>query len=204
MSLEVSIMAYPMFEAQFVRNVANAMVKAKEKAIINGTGSGQPKGILAETAPTGQNIDIAAATTALTYKDLCKAEAALPQAYDGAVWFMSKKTFETQIVGMVDNNGQPVARVNYGINGKPVNYILGREVILTGDYLPAFAESVTADTVFAFMFDPAYYLWNENMGMTVKRYTDEDTDDEVTKAIEIADGACADVNSLVTLTKKKA
>ena len=54
------------------------------------------------------------------------------------------------------------------------------------------------------MFDPAYYLWNENMGMTVKRYTDEDTDDEVTKAIEIADGACADVNSLVTLTKKKA
>lgn len=204
MSLEVSIMAYPMFEAQFVRNVANAMVKAKEQAIINGTGSSQPKGILAETAPTGQNIDIAAATTALTYKDLCKAEAALPQAYDGAVWFMSKKTFETQIVGMVDNNGQPVARVNYGINGKPVNYILGREVILTGDYLPAFAESVTADTVFAFMFDPAYYLWNENMGMTVKRYTDEDTDDEVTKAIEIADGACADVNSLVTLTKKKA
>ena len=100
--------------------------------------------------------------------------------------------------------GQPVARVNYGINGKPVNYILGREVILTGDYLPAFAASVTADTVFAFMFDPAYYLWNENMGMTVKRYTDEDTDDEVTKAIEIADGACADVNSLVTLTKKKA
>ena len=66
------------------------------------------------------------------------------------------------------------------------------------------AASVTADTVFAFMFDPAYYLWNENMGMTVKRYTDEDTDDEVTKAIEIADGACADVNSLVTLTKKKA
>ena len=204
MSLEVSIMAYPMFEAQFVRNVANAMVKAKEQAIINGTGSGQPKGILAETAPTGQNIDIAAATTALTYKDLCKAEAALPQAYDGAVWFMSKKTFETQIVGMVDNTGQPVARVNYGINGKPVNYILGREVILTGDYLPAFAASVTADTVFAFMFDPAYYLWNENMGMTVKRYTDEDTDDEVTKAIEIADGACVDVNSLVTLTKKKA
>ena len=82
-------MAYPMFEAQFVRNVANAMVKAKEQAIINGSGSGQPKGILAETAPTGQNIDIAAATTALTYKDLCKAEAALPQAYDGAVWFMS-------------------------------------------------------------------------------------------------------------------
>ena len=40
--------------------------------------------------------------------------------------------------------------------------------------------------------------------MTVKRYTDEDTDDEVTKAIEIADGACVDVNSLVTLTKKKA
>lgn len=205
MSLEVTITTYPMFEAQFVANVSEAMIKAMEKAIIDGSGSGQPKGILKETVATGQNIDIAAATTALTYKDLVDAEAALPQAYDaGAVWCMSKKTFMQQIVGMVDDNKQPVARVNYGLNGKPIYSIFGREIVLVGDYLPTFTATVQADTIFAFIFDFKDYLWNENLGMTFRSYTDEKTDDKVTVAVALADGKCVDVNSLVTLTKKKA
>ena len=204
MSLEVTITTYPMFEAQFVANVSEAMIKAMEKATIDGSGSGQPKGILKETVPTGQNIDIAAAATALTYKDLVDAEAALPQAYDaGAVWCMSKKTFMQQIVGMVDNNKQPVARVNYGLNGKPIYSIFGREIVLVGDYLPTFTATVQEDTIFAFIFDFKDYLWNENLGMTFRSYTDEKTDDKVTVAVALADGKCVDVNSLVTLTKKK-
>lgn len=205
MSLEVSIVTYPMFETQFVANVAEAMVKTEEQSVISGSGSGQPKGITKETVVTGQNIDIAAATTALTYKDLTAAEAALPQAYDaGAVWCMTKKTFFEQIVGMVDSDGQPVARTNYGTNGKPVYSLFGREVVLVGDYLPSFAASVTADTIFAFIFDFKDYLWNENLGMTFRRYTDNATDDEVTVALALVDGKCVDTNSLVTLTKKKA
>ena len=205
MSLEVSMVTYPMFESQFVANVAEAMVKAEEKAIIDGSGSGQPRGVLKETVVTGQNIDIAAATNALAYTDLVKAEAALPQAYDAdAVWCMTKKTFFEQIVGMVDGNKQPVARVNYGINGKPVYSLFGREVLLVGDYLPSFTASVTADTVFAFIFNFKDYLWNENMGLTFRRYTDNTTDDEVTVALSLVDGKAVDVNSLVTLTKKKA
>lgn len=205
MSLEVSLVTYPMFESQFVANVAEAMVKAEEKAIIDGSGSGQPKGVLKETVVTGQNIDIAAATTALAYTDLVKAEAALPQAYDAdAVWCMTKKTFFEQIVGMVDDNKQPIARVNYGINGKPVYSLFGREVLLVGDYLPSFTASVSADTVFAFIFNFKDYLWNENLGLTFRRYTDNTTDDEVTVALSLVDGKAVDVNSLVTLTKKKA
>ena len=205
MSLEVSIVTYPMFESQFVANVAEAMVKAEEQSVVSGSGSGQPKGITKETVVTGQNIDIAAATTALTYKDLTAAEAALPQAYDaGAVWCMTKKTFFEQIVGMVDSDGQPVARTNYGTNGKPVYSLFGREVVLVGDYLPSFAASVTADTIFAFIFDFKDYLWNENLGMTFRRYTDNATDDEVTVALALVDGKVVDKNSLVTLTKKKA
>lgn len=205
MSLEVSIVTYPMFESQFVANVAEAMVKAEEQAIISGSGSGQPKGITKETVVTGQNIDIAAATTALAYTDLVKAEALLPQAYDtDAVWCMTKKTFFEQIVGMVDDKKQPVARVNYGLSGKPVYSLFGREVVLVGDYLPSFTASVTADTIFAFIFNFKDYLWNENLGMTFRKYTDNATDDEVTVALALVDGKCVDTNSLVTLTKKKA
>lgn len=205
MSLEVSIVTYPMFESQFVANVAEAMVKAEEQAIISGSGSGQPNGIIKETVVTGQNIDIAAATTAIAYTDLVKAEAALPQAYDtDAVWCMTKKTFFEQIVGMVDDKKQPVARVNYGMSGKPVYSLFGREVVLVGDYLPSFAASVTADTIFAFIFNFKDYLWNENLGMTFRKYTDNATDDEVTVALALVDGKVVDKNSLVTLTKKKA
>lgn len=204
MSLEVSIVTYPMFESQFVANVAEAMVKAEEQAIISGSGSGQPKGITEETVVTGQNIDIAAATTALAYTDLVKAEALLPQAYDtDAVWCMTKKTFFEQIVGMVDDKKQPVARVNYGLSGKPVYSLFGREVVLVGDYLPSFTASVTADTIFAFIFNFKDYLWNENLGMTFRKYTDNATDDEVTVALALVDGKVVDTNSLVTLTKKK-
>ena len=39
-----------------------------------------------------------------------------PLAYDPAVWCMTKKTF-MKFIGMTDS-GQPIARVNYGINGR--------------------------------------------------------------------------------------
>ena len=55
-----------------------------------------------------------------SYADICNAEGKLPSGYDsGASWVMSKATFFSQVIGMVDANGQPVARVSAGINGKP-------------------------------------------------------------------------------------
>ena len=38
--------------------------------------------------------------------------------------------------------------------------------------------------------------------MTVSQYTDNDTEDKVTKAVMLVDGKVVDKNSLVTLTKK--
>lgn len=202
MSLEVSVVTYPMFEAQFVKNVSDAMVKAKEAAIISGDGAGKPKGILAETPAEGQALEIAAGNK-LAYSDIVAMEAAIPQAYDNlAVYAMTKKTFFTQIVGMVDSNGQPIARVNYGINGKPEYSILGRKVLPVGDYMSSYTDVVDSDTVIAFAFNFSDYILNTNLGVTVSRYTDNDTDDEVLKAIELVDGKVVDKNSLVTLSIK--
>lgn len=202
MSLEVSVMAYPIFEAQFVQNVADAMVKAKEQAIISGTGSGQPKGILAETPNVGQELEIAK-DTKVTYEDLTKIEAAIPQAYDAAaIYAMTKKTFMTQIVGMVDINKQPVARMNYGINGRPEYSIFGRRVIFAGDYMDSWAVGIAKNTIIMFVFNFADYVMNTNYNVTVKRYTDDNTDDEIMKAVELVDGKVVDKGSLVTVTLK--
>ena len=202
MTLETSVMSLEMFETQFVNNVAEAMVKAQEIAMISGTGTGQPKGVLTETAETGQNIEIAAASD-LAYQTLVDAEAALPLAYEnGAVWNMTKKTF-MKFIGMVDTNKQPIARVNYGINGQPERSLLGRRVVLN-DYMTSLGTTIEDDTVVAFLFDWSDYMFNTNYNMTVKTYEDNDTEDQITKAVMICDGKVIDKNSLVTVTKKAA
>lgn len=202
-SMETSVMTLPVFESHLVESISRAMVQAKEKAILTGTGTGQPKGVLAETPADGQAIELAKGE-ALSYELLCECEAAIPQAYEaGAKWFMSKKSFMS-FVGLTDQNGQPVARVNYGIGGKPERYLLGREVVLTGDYLPNYTDAPSADTTFAFIFDMEDYVLNSNYDMGISRKQDWDTEDMLTKAVTACDGKVVDVNSLVTLTAKSA
>ena len=107
-SFETSVVTLGVFETTLINNIAEAMTKALEQAIISGTGEGQPTGILTEIAPEGQNIEIAADAD-VDYETLINAEAALPLAYEGeAVWCMTKKTF-MKFVGMTDQNGQPVS-----------------------------------------------------------------------------------------------
>lgn len=195
-SLEVENMAMSAFETLLINNIVEAMTKALEQAIISGSGTGQPKGIVKETPATGQAIE----TASLSYADLVKVEGALPQAYEaGAVWCMSKSTF-MGFVGMTDSNGQPIARVNYGIAGKPERVLLGRPVVCC-DYLNSFDAASVGDVV-AFVFRFKDYILNTNYAMGVKKYEDNETDDLVTKGIMLADGKVVDKNSLVTLKKK--
>ena len=202
-SMEVGTMALAAFEAKLVENVAAAIVKAKERAIIGGNGSGKPKGILAETPNEGQAITLTSGT-ALSYDLLCQAEGALPQAYEtNAVWCMTKKTFYA-FQGITDKQGQPVARVNYGINGKAERTLLGREVVLCGNYLPDYTAAPAENTPFAFLFDFSDYCLNSVYEIGIDRKQDWDTEDLLTKAVTACDGKCADTGSLVTLTINRA
>jgi len=199
-SLEVDTMALPIFEQTLINNVVEAMTKAIEKAIINGDGSNQPKGILTEKVVVGQNIDIAKAEKPML-EHLEGAESALPLAYDnGAVWLMTKKTFMAYST-IKDANGQPVGKVNYGISGKPERVLLGRTVILN-DYMDNYIAAPTEDIIPIALFNMKDYVLNTNLNMTIKNYEDNETDDLVTKAIMLVDGKVIDKNSLVTITKK--
>ncbi len=199
-SFETSVVTLGVFETAIINNIAEAMTKALEQSIVSGTGEGQPKGILAETVVSGQNIDIAAADE-VDYDILINAEAALPLSYESnAVWCMTKKTF-MKFIGMVDSQKQPIARVNYGINGRPERTLLGRTVVLN-DYMTSLGSTIAEDTVVSFLFNFKDYVLNTNYNIAVKRYEDNDTDDQITKAIMLVDGKVVDKNSLVTITKK--
>ena len=200
MTIETETMALPIFESTFIKNVAEAMTKALEQAIVDGSGSGQPKGILKETPVEGQTVELTEGA-GITFDDIVAMDSALPSAYEaGTYWFMTKKTFN-KIKSIKDDNKNPIFTEVVGTNGKPQRMIYGYPVILN-DYMPSYSESVTADTTIAFLFRPADYILNTNMQMTMKRYEDNNTDDMVTKAIMLADGKVVDKNSLVTLTIK--
>ena len=197
-SLTVETVTLEVFEKTLVNNIAEAMVKALETAIINGTGIGQPKGILAETPLTNQVYELAAD---ITYKDTAKIEGLLPAAYESAEWYMTKRTYFDQFVGMTDDNGQPICRTSVGMEGKPQYRILGRLVnFVSPETMKDFDNG--AGSVVAFMFRMEDYMLNTNMNVTVKHYEDNDTDDKVTKAIMLADGKVVDLNSYVAVKRK--
>lgn len=207
MTEEVATMALPAFEALFVKNVSLAMLRAIEFAIVEGSGSGQPTGILTNTAPEGQAIEIAA-DGEIGYDTLCAVEGAIPTEKEaGAKWCMTKKTFMS-FIGMTDTVGQPIARVNYGIDGKPERSLLGREVVLyqpqAGSKIGNYAATVADDTLIAFVFDFGDYTLNTNYDLGIQHKVDWDNEDHRTKAVAAYDGKPTDISSLVTLTKKGA
>ena len=197
MSAEAGAMAIAAFEAAFVKQVSEAMVKAMESTIVStADGTTSMKGILAETPVAGQALT----AKALSYKLLVDAEAALPVEYEAnAVWCMTKKTF-MGFIGMEDAEGQPIARVNYGIGGKPERTLLGRPVVLC-NYLDSFSSTLTTGKIFAFIFNFADYAMNTVYDMGVQRKQDWDTEDLLTKAVMAVDGKVVDKGSLVTIAK---
>ena len=185
MTMEVGTMALSAFEAKFVENVAKAMTYAIENAVLNGDGTTQPEGILTVAVPEGQTV-----TGALTFAKLAEAEGVLPQEYEtGAKWCMNKKTF-AKVQALVDDQGQPVARVNYGIGKELERAILGREVVVS-PYVP--------DDVM-FMYDFADYCLNTIYDMGISNKQDWDTEDLLTKAVMSVDGKVVDSGSLVKYT----
>ena len=193
MSMEVGTMALAVFEQKFVENVAKAMVIAIEKAIIAGDGETQPFGILSDTIPETQTITLSDTTTGVpTYQELVEAEMLIPIEYEGnAKWFMTKAQFG-QFLKMVDDNDQPIARVNYGIAGSPERTLLGRDVVIhpyaeeMGDYAAA-------------IFDFSDYVLNTIYDMGIQKKQDWDTEDLLTKAVMSVDGKPVSIDSLVVM-----
>ena len=196
-TLEVDTMALAIFETTFVRQVSEAMVKAIEQAIIDGDGTTQPKGILKETTvEESMTIDV----EDINYGTIVAAEAEVDDSYDaGSVWLMNKKSF-MKFVGMTDSNGQPIARVDQGLDGKSERVLFGRRVVTT-NYIKAFDKAENGD-IFAVIVNLSDYIFNNNLTPTIKSYEDNDTDDQVVKAVQLCDGKMADLNSLVFLKKK--
>ncbi len=179
-TLEASTVSLDVFESTIAKNITEAMVMAIELAVFQGTGQQQPKGICTEVSAT--EID------AIDYAKLVEIEGNIPDAYDDkAEYYMTKKDFLNKVIGLVDTNKQPIARVNIGIDGKPAPVLFGRPVNYT-------SKENLGDN-FMVVGDLSDYILNSNLQLTLKKYVDEDTDDVINKATMLADGGLASKDS---------
>ncbi|MBT2735140.1 phage major capsid protein [Bacillus sp. ISL-7] len=191
------------FENTVTDLITEAMVKALDQAVLNGTGTGRPLGITKDTrVPAAQIITLTAADFVKWDAWKKKVFAKMPLSYKaGAAFFMASGTFEGYIDGMVDTTGQPVGRINYGIADGAQERFGGKEVVLVEDDIIAPYDDAVVGDVVAVYVDLKNYGFNSNMQMTMYRYFDHDTNEWVDKAILIADGKVIDPNGVVIVKK---
>lgn len=200
--LVAGTVAMPVFEQTVTDNIYEAMVVALEEAIINGSGTGQPLGITKDSnIPASQKVAVSSDELG-KYDTWTMLFGKLPRSYrNGAVLIMADADWTKYVEGMTDANGQPVARVTYGIDGTQQEKLLGKEVLPMEDYLPSIDDAAT-DEVIGILCKLSDYMVNSNMQMYFKKYFNEDTDEWISKSTLIADGKLADRNGVVLITKK--
>ena len=202
-SLLANAVTLPMFEQQIVPLITEAMIKALEVEIINGAGTAGMLGVTIDTrVAAGQSITLSSAEVNQWDSWKKKVFAKIPLAYRaGGIFVMGAGTFDGYIDGMVDTNGQPIGRVNYGITDAPAQRFGGREVVLVEDDVVASYDSASTGDVIAVFINPQDYCINSNMQMAMYRWLDHDTNQWVDKAILINDGKLIDAAGVLLIKK---
>ena len=170
-----------------------------EVAIFNGTGSGQPTGILKDSGVA--EVQLTAAEVG-KYDKLIAAFGKLGVGYRaGAEVAMASSTWD-KIAGMVDNNGQPVARVNYGLNGVAMS-LFGYPVnLVEADRIKGIDTAVAGTDHIIVLGQFNKYGLNSNGEIGVVKYVDHDANVNVTKALEFVDGKVLDTNAFIKIKLK--
>ena len=190
------------FQQLFVPLATEAIVKALEIAIFKGNGTTQPLGITLDTRVPAANV---ITMTPEEFKGWAgwhtAVKAKMKKAYRTGTFFMNQSTFDGYIDGMVDDNGQPVGRTNYGINGEETYRFMGKNVETVEDEcISAYDDAAEGDVVAVF-FKPTDYAINSNLQMTTVKWTDHDTNEIKNKCILICDGKLVDPNGVLIIKK---
>lgn len=201
-TLLASIVMLDEFNDEFVRLAVEAIVAALDKAIVNGTGSGQPLGVTVDTrvpAASKLTLNENEITSWATWKK--KVFAKMKKAYRNGCFIMAQATFDSYIDGMVDTTGQPIGRVNYGIDGGEKYRFGGKEVEIVEDDIIKDFDTAAKNDIVAVFVDLKDYAINSNMEMTTTKWTDHDTNQVKQKVMVIVDGKLLDPNGVLIIKK---
>ena len=198
----VNVVSLPMFESLFSTLVVEAMVRALEEAIVNGSGSGQPTGITVDSrVPEGNVITMTETQFGKWAEWKKRVFAKMAKAYRSGAFIMSQATFDAYIDGMVDTVGQPIARINYGITDGETYRFGGKTVETVENTLVKDFDTAEAGDIVAIFVNLNDYIVNTNMQITTTRWIDNDANEIKNKAMMICDGKLADPNGVLIIKK---
>lgn len=201
-TLLTNVTTLEMFQEEFVKLASEAMVQALEIAIFNGSGSGMPLGITKDPrVPSANVITLTEAEFGDWEAWHKKVFAKMKKSYRDGEFFMAEGTFTGHIDGMVDKNGQPVGRTNYGITDGPAYRFGGKTVQTVEDDIVADYDTATSGTVVAVFAKLGNYGINHNLQIQVVKWVDHDTNEIKNKTILVCDGKLIDPYGVLIIKK---
>lgn len=120
---DIQAASIPVFQSWLVDTLARKMIAAICAAVLNGSGSGQPTGVIGGLTPVAASV---------TYDNILAAMAAVPGAYHrDAIFVMSSATFFNKVMTLKDDQKRPlVVQGVAGVDRAPIYTLLGHRVIL--------------------------------------------------------------------------
>lgn len=199
-TLLTSVTTFAEFQSLFVPLAVEAIITALEVGVFNGTGSGQMLGIVKDSSV--KNVVTMSPDDFASWAGWKKnVFAKIKLSYNTGSFYMAKGTFDGYIDGMVDKNGQPIGRVNYGIDSDGTQRFGGKSVVLVEDDIIPPYDTAVDGTVVAVFVDLKNYAINSNMQMTTVHWTDHDNNTIKDKVIIVCDGKLIDPNGVVLIKK---
>lgn len=188
-----SVITIPEFEAEISRVIAEAYLEMMDQAIVNGTGVGQPLGLLNDIRITND-----VSFTAAQFNDWKAWRknffAKLPLKYRAGEFIFPLATVDAYLETMSDDNNNPIFRqatgleVNDGDAMNPNGRFFGRDISLVEPTIIKDFDSAASGEVVGIFWQPDQYAINENFGFAMRRYFDEERNKWINKALTVVDG----------------
>lgn len=203
-SLLSQIVSLDYLEQEIARLLAEAFIKEFDRIILNGSGSGQPLGILNDSRVKSANkIKFTEEQLAdwTQFRKLLFAK--IPLAYRGQGMIVTTvATWETYFMTLKDGNNRPLYSETYNVeDGTTTCRFAGREVQLVENDIIKDFDTAASGEAFALYFRPQDYAINSQLQIGFKRYFNDDTNKWVNKGLCIMDGKLLDANGVYILTK---
>lgn len=199
-TLLASVTTLDMFQSLFTTLAVEAIAHALDAAIMNGEGTSSPLGITKDT-----RVKNVVTLSAEEFADWSawkkKVFGKMKKAYRNGTFYMAQSTFDGYIDGMVDSNGQPIGRVNYGITDGEAYRFGGKAVETVEDDIIAAYETAEAGAVVAVFVQLSDYAINSNMELRAVKWEDHDTNEIKNKVTLIADGKLVDPHGVIIVKK---
>lgn len=123
----------------------------------------------------------------------------VPAGYRDGAAIVTNMATAYDLLGIVDQQGQPVGKVNYGIDGAPIMSIMGMPIVTT-DAIADLDSASSGDVVAAVMQLDKYVL-NMAHDVDLVTYIDNATRNKVYQSFALCDGKVVDANGLVFVKK---